>query len=149
MIAHLRSLTSTDVLTDSTSGLVQSSSQPKYSFLTNSASAQAYNISTAPSRHQLITTHTTFALSQLPALRAVLADLRPRLAALPGVQLSSGSAKDERRDERREYIEQGTKTQLDRNGYAAPGVIRAGTGRRVEQEEVKALETVSSMFGGS
>jgi len=82
-----------------------------------------------------LTTNTTFTLSQLPALRALLAELRPKLASLQSAELGFNSARDERRQERRDYIEQRTRMHLDRNRRAY-----GDNGRKVETEEVEALE---------
>ena len=115
------------------------------SFLTNSGSAQSLHVSqTADSRP--LTTNTNFAVSQLPALRALLADLRPKLAALKVANMSNESAKDELREERRGYIEQRTRSHLVRNGGTLQNNSAALPGKRVDAEEVQALEKVASFF---
>ena len=120
---------------------------PGLSFLTDSPSARAFNIfPNGP--QQPLTTNTTFALSQLPALRALLAELRPKLVTLQETVLKQDSAKDERREERREYIEQRTKAHLDKSGHAL-AMNAVSTGRQVDKDEILALEKVSSIFGPS
>jgi kinetochore protein Mis12/MTW1 len=94
-----------------------------------------------------LTTHTTFALSQLPALRALLAELRPKLASFRSTDLGFNSARDERRQERRDYIEQRTRMHLDRNRRAYGDNTVSVNGRKVETEEVEALEKVASVLG--
>ena len=85
-------------------------------------------------------------MSQLPALRAALAELRPRLATLQASKPES--AKDEQRQERREYIEQRTKAQLEKIGYTRPEDADAIRGRRTEKEEVEALEKAANLLNG-
>ncbi|KIW70068.1 hypothetical protein, variant [Phialophora macrospora] len=104
------------------------------SFLTNGAQAQS------------LTTNTHFAVSQLPALKALLAELRPKLAALKHTSINVDSAKDELKEERRGYIEQRTRSHLHRNGEDLQEESAAVSGKRVESEEVQALEKVAAIF---
>ena len=117
------------------------------SFLTNAASAQTLKITQEP-EHQSLTTNTTFAVSQLPALRALLAELRPKLAALKSANVGVGmdSAKDELREDRRGYIEQRTLSHLERNGQTLSDNPTLVPGKRLDPEEVQALEKVASIF---
>jgi len=114
-------------------------SQPNLSFLTSSLAQQPF------SGQQPLTTNTKFALSQLPALKSTLVDLKAKLAALKDVQLSMDSAKDELKEERRQYIEQRTKAHLERNGQAA---AESGpfSGKQTDVAEVEALEKAASIF---
>jgi kinetochore protein Mis12/MTW1 len=116
------------------------------SFLTSTASAKALNTSISNSTKLPITTNTNFALSQLPALRALLADLRPKLASLQTSSTGIDSVRAERRQERREYIEQRAKLQLERNRESASVKNPTTSGKRVEPEEVEALEKVAEIF---
>ena len=118
-----------------------------FSFLTSGTSAQALKVTQTPGQ-QSLTTNTTFAVSQLPALRSLLADLRPKLAALKDTNMGVGmdSAKDEVREERRGYIEQRTLAHLDRNGQKVADDAILVSGKRVDSGEVQALEKVASMF---
>ncbi|KAK5090196.1 hypothetical protein LTR05_000366 [Lithohypha guttulata] len=93
-----------------------------------------------------LTTNTTFALSQLPALKTTLTELRARLATLRGMQLGLDTAKDERREERRQYIEQRTRSHLERNGRLAASNKGPLTGRVTDPAEVDALEKAANMF---
>ena len=101
-----------------------------------------------PLGQQTLTTNTNFALSQLPALRGLLSELRPKLAALREAKgiLQADTAKDELRGERREYIEQRTRSHLERNGQTAGEDSAMVSGKRVDPEEVQALEKVASIF---
>ncbi len=117
-------------------------SQQDFSFLTSTESAKALNVSTSGFAQQPITTNTNFALSQLPALRSLLAGLRPRLASLQASGTGVDSVRAERREERREYIEQRAKLHLQRHANGA-SVNRPGLpGKRVEPEEGEALEKI-------
>lgn len=119
---------------------------PDLSFLTTSQSAQRLGLSNSNATQKPLTTSTTFAMSQLPALRSALAELRPRLATLQASKPES--AKDEQRQERREYIEQRTKAQLEKIGYTRPEDADAMRGRRTEKEEVEALEKAANLLNG-
>lgn len=116
--------------------------QHDFSFLTSTPSAKALNVSASTSAQQPITTNTKFALSQIPALRSLLADLRPRLANLQSSSRRSDSARAERSEERREYIEQRTRMHLERNDIGVSANAHAVAGKRVEPEEVEALEKI-------
>ncbi|KIY02474.1 uncharacterized protein Z520_02613 [Fonsecaea multimorphosa CBS 102226] len=115
------------------------------SFLTNGASAQTLNGSQHTDGRRL-TTNTNFAVSQLPALKSLLAELRPKLASLKDTDMNISSAKDELKEERRGYIEQRTRSHLERSGEASGENSTALSGRRVDLEEVQAMEKVASIF---
>ncbi|EXJ61762.1 hypothetical protein A1O7_02192 [Cladophialophora yegresii CBS 114405] len=104
------------------------------SFLANSTQARS------------LTTNTNFAISQLPALQTLLKELRPKLAALKHASVNVDSAKDELKEERRGYIEQRTQSHLRRNGEDVQEQSAAVSGKRVESEEVQALEKVAAIF---
>lgn len=93
-----------------------------------------------------ISTHTTFTIAQLPALRAQLAALKPYLAtaSLPAARGTSEAAEAAR--ERKEYVESQTRRVLERRGVD----VRNGgavEGRRVGAEEVRALEGLVGVLG--
>jgi kinetochore protein Mis12/MTW1 len=145
MIAQLKALTLPR--SQNELAITQADMQPNLSFLNSSPSSRAFNISIEQPTQQPLTTNTTFTLSQLPALRALLADLRPRLASLRSAEHGLNSARDERRQERRDYIEQRTRIHLERSGRAHADNAMSVNGRRVDPEEVEALEKVASIFG--
>ena len=95
---------------------------------------------------QPLTTHTNFTLSQLPALRAIVAELRPKLAKAHATSLGVESAKDERREERRDYIEQRTKAHLEKNTHLPSDDAAALSGKSMDLDEVEALEKVAGVF---
>ncbi|KAL5342441.1 Mis12 protein-domain-containing protein [Aspergillus crustosus] len=119
------------------------------SFLTSSPAAQQLRVgvSTGPNKqHTPLTTNTTFILSQLPALQAMLKELRPKLASLPKSGLSVD--KDSKSDERREYIESRIRLHLERSGQlpvSNDGTTAIG-GQRMNISEAQALEAVTSML---
>jgi kinetochore protein Mis12/MTW1 len=133
MIAQLKAVTSPR-------SQREADKQPNLSFLNSSPSSRAFNISTEQPMQRPLTTNTTFTLSQLPALRALLAELRPKIASLQSAELGFNSARDERRQERRDYIEQRTRMHLDRNRRAYGDNNVSVNGRKVDTEEVEALE---------
>lgn len=145
VIAQLKALTSPR--SQNELGVVEADGQPNLSFLNSSRSSRAFNISTEKALHQPLTTNTTFTLSQLPALKAILADLRPKLASLQSPGPGLDSARDERRQERRDYIEQRARMHLQRNGRAYAENVMFVNGRKVDPEEVEALEKVASISG--
>lgn len=117
------------------------------SFLTNSASAQCLNVSQQPDSRSL-TTNTNFAVSQIPALKALVEELRPKLATLRSstIGMTIDTAKDELREERRGYIELRTRSHLERSGQSLEDHSTILSGKRVDPEEVQALEQVATTF---
>lgn len=122
------------------------SSEHDLSFLTSSTSAKALNVSTSGFSQQPITTNSRFALSQLPALRSLLADLRPRLADLQTPATRIESVREEKMEERREYIEQRARLHLERHGEGNLVKNPAIAGKRVEPEEIEALEQLADIL---
>lgn len=145
IIAQLKGLTAPRL--QSEPAVAHADKQPNLSFLNSSPWSRASNISTEQPTQQPLTTNTTFTLSQLPALRALLADLRPKLASLQSADYGLKTARDERRQERRDYIEQRTRMHLERNALAHADNAMSVNGRKVDPEEVEALEKVASIFG--
>lgn len=127
--------------------VAQADRQPNLSFLNSSPSSRTIIVSTEQPTQRPLTTNTTFTLAQLPALRALLADLRPKLASLRSAEHCLNSARDERRQERQDYIEQRTRMHLERNQTAHSQNAMSVNGRKVDAEDVEALEKVASMFG--
>jgi kinetochore protein Mis12/MTW1 len=119
---------------------------PNLSFLFSSSAAKRLNIGddVAPT-HTPLTTNTRFILSQLPALRAMLTQLRPKLATLPTT--ADQMDWDSKREERRQYIESRTRIHLERMGELGMGdgggIVK---GRRIDGKEVHALESVVGML---
>ena len=119
---------------------------PNLSFLLPDPAAKRLNVGDdmGPS-HTPLTTNTRFVLSQLPALRAMLAELRPKLATLP--TSADRMDWDSKREERRRYIESRTRMHLERTGEIGmgdgSGVVK---GRKIDGEEVQALESVVNML---
>ena len=144
IIAQLKALTSPRSQNEPHA---QADKQPNLSFLDSSPSSRALHISIEQPTKQPLTTNTTFAVSQLPALKALLVDLRPKLASLRSAEYGFNSARDERRQERRDYIEQRTRMYLEQNGIAHANNALSVNGRKVDPEEVTALEKVASIFG--
>lgn len=116
------------------------------SFLSTAPSAKALGVSPAHPDNRPLTTNTSFALSQLPALQALLLELRQKSVGLQDIIRSSRTARIERGDERREYIEQRTEIHLQRNPTRVAGEQGSVPGKRVEPEEVEALEKVAEIF---
>jgi kinetochore protein Mis12/MTW1 len=105
-----------------------------------------------------VTTTASFTLSQLPALKAILANLQPRLEELSNSTANAapvGSAEKSWRRERVEFVENETRKHLENvRGLELGdmGEIRdgewQGEGRKIEKQEVEDLETVVGMVGG-
>jgi kinetochore protein Mis12/MTW1 len=115
------------------------------SFLANATTKQHLH-ATQKADSQPLTSSTNFAVSQLPALKALLSDLRPRLAALHNASTIIESAKDEVREERRGYIEQRIRSHLARNGTNLQDNSAAFVGTAADPEEIQAMETAASIF---
>ncbi|TID17973.1 Mis12-domain-containing protein [Venturia nashicola] len=123
-----------------------------FSFLTNTPSAQSLGIapitsSASPSKtiSTPLETNTSFTLTQLPALKALLNDLRPKLAELGG---DAAVKESEQAKERRIYIENQTRKVLEKRGVEI-GDEAVEMGRRVPPEELAALEGIVEGMGGS
>ncbi|KAL4880922.1 Mis12 protein-domain-containing protein [Aspergillus karnatakaensis] len=119
------------------------------SFLTSSQAAQQLRVGVSTglnTKHTPLTTNTTFILSQLPALQAMLQELRPKLASLPKSGLMADT--DSKSDERREYIESRIKLHLERSGQLPVGIDGNHNivGRKMDISEAQALEAVTSML---
>ncbi|MCJ1393643.1 hypothetical protein MMC18_006518 [Xylographa bjoerkii] len=100
------------------------------------------HMATAPSRP--LTTSAQFTVAQLPALRTLLAELRPKLASLPtaGGKLDWDSATEQRR----EYIDGAVRRVVNENGVGEESGERE-MGRTVAGEEVRDLEGVVQAMG--
>jgi kinetochore protein Mis12/MTW1 len=104
-----------------------------------------------------VQTSTSFALSQLPALKSVLENLRPRLNELAngdGKQGSVGEEEKSWRRERLEFVEKETRRHLENvRGLelGEMGEVRdgewQGEGRKLGKGEVEDLERVVGMVG--
>lgn len=100
-----------------------------------------------------LSTTTRFALSQLPALKSLEAELRPMEKALGAGLPEGGEARTWRR-ERTEYIKKMTRRHLESTGVEMDdkGEIRDGDwqggGRRLNKGEVEELEAVIGLMGG-
>lgn len=121
---------------------------PNLSFLLTDPRAKHLKVGDggAGPSHTPLTTNTTFILSQLPALRSVLTQLRAKLKALPQGQIEV----DPKREERREYIDSRIRLHLERTGEGGRGgsdghglVVK---GRKVDGDEVQALEGAVQAF---
>ncbi|KAJ5786880.1 Centromere protein Mis12 [Penicillium pulvis] len=151
VIAQLNAIVSTVKTAKNGESTGESKTQPPLdlSFLTSSGAAQHLRVGVdtgSNTQHTPLTTHTTFILSQLPALQATLENLRPRLASLPA-SMKEIQTKT-KRDERKEYIEGRIRLHLERAGQLAMGddgnpVV---AGRRIDISEAHALESVANMI---
>ncbi|GFN14472.1 MIND complex subunit MTW1 [Aspergillus tubingensis] len=150
VIAQLRSILSNAQTAKQENG-VTPNGQPNLdlSFLISSPAAQQLRVGAATgsnTQHTPITTNATFILSQLPALQALLKELRPKLATLP----QSGDKMDTepKADARREYIESRVRLHLERAGQLAVGSDNTTVvaGRKIDIAEAQALEAVTGML---
>ncbi|CAG7984809.1 unnamed protein product [Penicillium salamii] len=149
VISQLKSILST-VQTAKVEDAAATPSKPlDLSFLTSSPAARQLRVGVdtgSNTKHTPLTTHTTFILSQLPALQATLEKLRPKLAALPESMIPMETKS--KRDERKEYIEGRIRLHLERAGQLTTGddgnpVV---AGRRIDIKEAHALESVANML---
>jgi kinetochore protein Mis12/MTW1 len=114
-----------------------------YTFLTNGQSAKTLGMTTRSGTQQTdgpLATNTSFALSQLPALRALLDDLRPKLAELGDAQAAATEGHSAR--ERRIYLNNQTRKAVERQGVEI-GASAQGLGKRAQGDEVAALESIA------
>ena len=139
LLSHLRAILSPPQFTN---GPPDSTSASPFSFL----DAQSLPATGEPTQH--LTTTSAFLTSQLPALRSLLASLRPKISnhALPSTNPDDEPSAQE---ERRLYIEGQTRRHLVRTRgleFEDDGSVRDGEwiggGRKVGADEVAALENV-------
>jgi kinetochore protein Mis12/MTW1 len=124
-----------------------------YAFLTHTPAAQALGLNAALQNSTTTTTpglvkanslstNTEFALAQLPALKTLLSELRPKIEAMSHdtkIDIKEG----ETQRERRLYVESQTRKVLERRGISIEeGGVMDPLGRRVGSEELKALEGI-------
>lgn len=111
---------------------------PNLSFLTTDPVAKQLNVG---SDSRPLVTNTTFILSQLPTLRSMLAQLRPKLKTLP--RSAEEIDINQKKNERSEYIDSRTRMHLERNGELRMGEGSAVlAGRKIHSSEAQALEAV-------
>ncbi|KAI9766386.1 MAG: hypothetical protein M1835_007192 [Candelina submexicana] len=119
-----------------------------FAFLTEDASSKELGVGNRGQKP--LTTNVNFALSQLPAMRSLLAILKPKLSLLPATTAIDIEAPEE---ERRHYIESQTRRHLestrgldlDAQGQNRDGEWQGG-GRRMGAEEVGAIEGIVNML---
>jgi kinetochore protein Mis12/MTW1 len=118
---------------------------PDLSFLTSDPVAKQLNVGNEGVQRSPLTTNTNFILSQLPALRAMLTQLRPKLSTLP--KSAEEMDLESKKDERREYIESRIRMHLERAGE--PAISDGGAvieGRKIKSYEAQALETIAGIL---
>ena len=118
------------------------SGKSTYTFLSNGDAAKSLGVGTGtndPNNDGPLTTNTAFALSQLPALRSLLDELRPKLGSTGDAQLAAAESHSAR--ERRLYLNNQTKKAVERQGVQL-ATSAEGLGRRVQGDEVAALEGI-------
>lgn len=117
-----------------------------------SGSPFAFLSSTRPiskgSNEQPLNQDVQYALSQLPALRQHLAQLKDSLQILPNAR---NRRDDEESDgaKRRQYLDTQTRRALQRKGVEADGSGSMRTGRKIGREEVEGIEAVVQALGGA
>lgn len=102
------------------------------------------------SNTQPLNQNTQYALSQLPALRQLLQQLKDSLQTVP-------NARTAREDpngadaKRRRYIESQSRRALGRRGVEAENgeALAASSGRRIGRDEVEGMEAVVQALGGA
>jgi len=152
ILARLRSLSLQQPTQVHRQSLLQSSSpvksekqsQPSLQFLASTPSGTSLGLG-ANTSSQSLAQNARFTLSQLPAVKALLEELRPHIAAVPRAGFGS-----EATQAREAYLDTQSKSAMARNGIGPTANASAGAegfGRTIGQEEVKALESIASQFG--
>jgi kinetochore protein Mis12/MTW1 len=126
------------------------STYPAFAFLQNKGELTGED--------QPITTTTSFALSQVPALRSLLENVEPRLRELADASAGSASVGEDQTSWRRgrlEFIEKETKRHLENSRGLELGEQSSvrdgewqGEGRTLAKGEVESLEKVVGLIGG-
>ena len=121
---------------------LEDDSQPVRTAATSPLAFLAPHMSNTTS--QPLTTSAQFTTAQLPALRALVSGLQPKLATLP-----AAAAKvdwESRRQQRREYVD-GVVRKVVRDRGVEEGDEERKLGRRIGDGEVKDLERVVGGMG--
>ncbi len=155
LISHLKSLSQPRLQNPLTSDPDATQPYPVFQFLSDKGGLADGSGDTP------LSTTTSFALSQLPSLKALLAELRPQMNALAAEKpkadpnIVEGEAEKSWRRERLEYIETQTRRHLEqvaglelgKNGEVVDGEWQ-GEGRKLAKGEVEDLERVIALVGG-
>jgi len=118
--------------------------QPSFSFLAQASAANAMGIG-PNTTSQSLSQNTKFTLSQLPALKALLQELRPHVASMP--KIGAGTEAAQARDA---YIETQSRRAMARKGIDSTSSAGAGAedmGRSLGSDEVKSLESIVGETG--
>ena len=153
ILARLRPLSLQPQQESQRKSLLQSSSpvkasteqQPSFSFLAQGPAADTLGI-TANAKTQTLSQNIKFTLSQLPALKALLEELRPHLASMPRAGLGTDAAQA-----REAYIETQSRKAMARKGIDPASTTSAGAedmGRILGSDEVRSLESIVGENGG-
>lgn len=92
-----------------------------------------------------------YALTQLPALREMLGQLKESLHTLPNARHSAEN-EESREAKRRQYLDSQSQRAMQRRGIDVDGASQtaaASTGRKIGREEVEGLEAVVQALGGA
>ncbi len=119
-----------------------------FAFLTEHAAAKELGVGNRGQKP--LTTNVNFALSQLPAMRSLLATLKPKLSSLPATaNIDTELPQEERRlyieSQTRRHLERTRGLELDIQGQNRDGEWQGG-GRRMGAEEVSAMEGIVNML---
>lgn len=135
VLAQLQSLVSGDA--------GQEGQDSPFAFLLNSQ-----HTSTSSSTQPLYQ-NTQYALSQLPALRQLLQQLKDSLQTLPNARHAREDP-DSTDAKRRRYIESQSRQALGRRGVEAENgeALAASSGRKIARDEVEGMEAVVQALGG-
>ena len=101
------------------------------------------------SANQHLNQNVQYAISQLPALRALLSNLKESLQTVPNVRYAPED-KDSITARRRQYVESQSRRAMQRKGvdpeHAA--TVAAASGRKIGRDEVEGIEAVVQALGG-
>ena len=137
VLEKLRSLTGGGAETEN-------SDASPFSFLTSSPHTSA-NAASQP-----LNQNVQYALSQLPALRQNLAQLKESLQTIPNARHVTEN-EDSVAAKRRLYIDSQSRRALERRGIEPenPESVAAGVGGRIGRDEVEGMEAVVQALGGA
>jgi kinetochore protein Mis12/MTW1 len=120
-------------------------------FLTHNNSAAQLGLSstindgTSEEKATPLTTNVSFALSQLPALQDLLAQLHPALEELDKSADSPATEADIAK-ERRHYVETQSRRAMERQGISTGNQTSESLGRIASSEELAALEELADVM---
>lgn len=116
-----------------------------------SSSSQQQQQQGASGAKPLMAQNVWYALTQLPALRDLVAQLKDSLQTLPNARHTRQDDEDSREATRRRYLDSQSQRAVERRGIDTDTVAKtaASAGRKIGRDEVEGVEALVQKLGGA